>query len=68
MKIFLTEYEEQGKVYAGPNIVAKNLEAAQVAAEVNNLTVVGEFSEIYVDEGLMHFYNCLLYTSDAADE
>ena len=46
MKIFLTEYEEQGKVYAGPNIVAKNLEAAQIAAEINNLTVVGEFSEI----------------------
>ena len=56
MKIFMTEYEEQGKVYAGPNIVAKNLEAAQVAAEINNLTVVGEFSEIYVNEGLMHFY------------
>ena len=62
MKIFLTEYEEQGTVYAGPNIVAKNLEAAQVAAEVNHLTVVGEFSEIYVNEGLMHFYKDSLTT------
>ena len=62
MKIFLTEYEEQGKVYAGPSIVAKNLEAAQVAAEINNLTVVGEFSEIYVNEGLMHFYKDSLTT------
>ena len=43
-------------------IVAKNLEAAQVAAEVNNLTVVGEFSEIYVNEGLMHFYKDSLTT------
>ena len=62
MKIFLTEIEKEGRRYAGPNIVAKNLEAAQVAAEINNLTVVGEFSEIYVDEGLMHFYKDSLTT------
>ena len=46
MKIFLTEYEEQGKVYAGPNIVAKNLEAAQVAAEINNLTVAVSYTHL----------------------
>tara|TARA_B100001057_G_scaffold499411_1_gene609952 strand:+ start:1767 stop:1973 length:207 start_codon:yes stop_codon:yes gene_type:complete len=55
MKIFLTEIEEKGKKYAGPNIVAENLTEAEEAAKVNNLVVVGEFVELIVDNGLMHY-------------
>jgi len=55
MKIFLTEMEEQGKKYAGPNIVAENLEEAEEAAKANNLIVIGEFVELMVDNGLMHY-------------
>ena len=55
MKIFLTEIEELGKKYAGPNIVAENLTEAEEAAKVNNLVVVGEFVELIVDNGLMHY-------------
>ena len=55
MKIYLTEMEEFGQTYAGPNIVAPNLQEAEEAALVNGLTVVGEFVEIVVDEGSMHY-------------
>jgi len=55
MKIFLTEIEEKGKKYAGPNIVAENLTEAEEAAKVNNLVVIGEFVELVVDNGLMHY-------------
>ena len=40
MKIYLTEMEEQGKKYAGPNIVAPNLKEAQEAAKANNLVII----------------------------
>ena len=55
MKIYLTEMEEQGKKYAGPNIVAPYLKEAQEAAKANNLVIIGEFTDIYVTEGLMHY-------------
>ena len=55
MKIFLTEIEEKGKKYAGPNIVAENLQEAEEAAEANGLTLLGEFVEIVTEEGLMHY-------------
>ena len=55
MKIFLTEIEEKGKKYAGPNIVAENLAEAEKAAKANNLIVVGEFVELVVGSGLMHY-------------
>ena len=55
MKIYLTEMEEQGKKYAGTNIVAPNLKEAQEAAKANNLVIIGEFTDIYVTEGLMHY-------------
>ena len=55
MKIFLTEMEEFGHTYAGPNIVAPNLHEAGEAALVNGLTVVGELVEFVVDEGSMHY-------------
>ena len=55
MKIFLTEIEEKGKKYAGPNIVAENLAEAEKAAKANNLILVGEFVEWVVGSGLMHY-------------
>ena len=55
MKIFLTEMKKNGKKYAGPNIVAPNLLEAEEAAKANGLIVVGEFTDIYVESGLMHF-------------
>ena len=55
MKIFLTEIEEKGKKYAGPNIIAENLAEAEEAAKANNLIVVGEFVELVVGSGLMHY-------------
>ncbi len=55
MKIYLTEMEEQGKKYAGPNIVAPNLKEAEEAAQANGLILIGEFTDIYVTEGLMPY-------------
>jgi len=55
MKIYLTEMEQHGKKYAGPNIVAETLQEAEEAAEVNGLTLLGEFVEIVTERGLMHY-------------
>lgn len=55
MKIFLTEMEDEGKRYAGPNILAVNWEEAEKAAKYNNLILVGEFVEIVTEGGLMHY-------------
>ena len=55
MKIFLTEMEDDGKRYAGPNILAVNWEEAEKAAKYNNLILVGEFVEIVTEGGLMHY-------------
>ena len=55
MKIFLTEMEDDGKRYAGPNILAINWEEAEQAAKYNNLILVGEFVEIVTEGGLMHY-------------
>ena len=55
MKIFLTEVEDNGKIYAGPNILALNWEEAEKAAKYNNLILVGEFVEIVTEGGLMHY-------------
>jgi len=55
MKIYLTEMEQYGKKFAGPNIVAETLQEAQEAAEVNGLTLLGEFVEIVTEDGLMHY-------------
>ena len=46
MKIFLTEVEEDGKRYAGPNILAEDWKKAEQAAKFNNLILVGEFQVI----------------------
>ena len=55
MKIFLTEMEDDGKRYAGPNILAVNWEEAEQAAKYNNLILVGEFVEIVTEGVLMHY-------------
>ena len=55
MKIFLTEVEEDGKRYAGPNILAEVWKKAEQAAKFNNLILVGEFVEIVTDGDLMHY-------------
>jgi len=55
MKIYLTEMEQHGKKFAGPNIVAETLQEAEEAAEANGLTLLGEFTEIVTEDGLMHY-------------
>ena len=47
--------EEHGKKYAGPNILAENLQEAEEAAEANGLILLGEFVEIVTEKGLMHY-------------
>lgn len=56
MKIFLTEIEAYGTVFAGPNIVASTLEKAEAAAAKNGLIVVGELDSIYINEELEQEY------------
>jgi len=50
MKIFLTEVEYYGKTYAGPNIVAEDIESATLVAENNGLVLVGELETIVVEK------------------
>ena len=50
MKIYLTEMEVYGKVFAGPNIVASSFEKAEQAAEQSGLIVVGELDTLVVND------------------
>ena len=50
MKIFLTEIEAYGAVFAGPNIIASSSERAEQAAAHNGLVVVGVLDSIYIDD------------------
>ena len=50
MKIYLTEMEIYGKVFAGPNIVASSLEKADEAALQSGLTVIGELDSLVVND------------------
>lgn len=51
MKIFLTEYQIDDKIYAGFNIFAESLEEAEYVANIHGLTLVGEVKKIeYVPE------------------
>jgi|TARA_B100000900_G_scaffold386793_1_gene377522 hypothetical protein len=50
MKVFLTELTMYGKTYAGPNIIAENMDTAIKAAEQNGLELVGELDTIVVDD------------------
>ena len=42
MKIFLTEYQIDDKIYAGFNIFAESLDEAEYVADLHGLTLVGE--------------------------
>tara|TARA_B100001057_G_scaffold454663_1_gene500616 strand:+ start:533 stop:712 length:180 start_codon:yes stop_codon:yes gene_type:complete len=42
MVIFITQYEEDGKVFAGPYIVAENIADANKQAERFQVELVGE--------------------------
>lgn len=56
MKIFLTEVTMRGRTYAGPNIIAEDIDLAAEAAEQNGLILVGELDTIVVDErGNSHY-------------
>tara|TARA_B100001094_G_scaffold326919_1_gene384018 strand:- start:987 stop:1187 length:201 start_codon:yes stop_codon:yes gene_type:complete len=56
MKVFLTELTMHGKTYAGPNIIAENMDTAAIAAEQNGLELVGELDTIVVDNsGNSHY-------------
>ena len=50
MKIFLTEVEAYGKIFAGPNIIASSLEKAEQAAEEHGLYIIGQLDSIYVSD------------------
>ena len=54
MKIYLTELEIYGNVYTGTNIIAANLEQAEVAANKNGLVVVGELENIVVNDDVSY--------------
>ena len=50
MKIFLTEFIFEERIYAGPNIIAKDWDTAELAALDNGLTLVGELNGLVVDK------------------
>ena len=53
MKIFLTEFiAPDNHLYSGPNIVAKDLRTAELAAFENGLMVAGELESLYVTDQL----------------
>jgi len=64
MKIFLTELEAYGTLFAGPNIIASTFERAEEAASRNNLVVVGELDSIYIDSNDMEHNNVIEYPID----
>ena len=54
MKIFLTEYQSENKIYAGVNIFAMNEDEAELIADEQGVTIVGEivsvaFKPEYID-------------------
>jgi len=59
MKIFLTEIEAYGTTFAGPNIIAKNIEDAEEAAKNNGIHVIGELDSIYIDKKAEQHMNIL---------
>ena len=46
MKIFLTEYQIDNKIYAGINIFAMNEDEAEFIASEQGVTIVGEITGI----------------------
>tara|TARA_R100000995_G_C3359992_1_gene66984 strand:+ start:149 stop:361 length:213 start_codon:yes stop_codon:yes gene_type:complete len=70
MKIFLTEYQVDNKIYAGINIFAPNDYEAELIAKEQGVTIVGEITgitfkpefenylkqvdEVYIEEKVLH--------------
>ena len=50
MKIFVTEFEHKGKVYAGPNIIAEDQEIAEQTAKASGYVGLGEIQALYVED------------------
>tara|TARA_R100000742_G_C4273002_1_gene92411 strand:+ start:360 stop:548 length:189 start_codon:yes stop_codon:yes gene_type:complete len=53
MRLFLTEYEKEGKSCGGPFIIASSWEEAEQQALDFNITVIGEIREF---NDLIHNY------------
>lgn len=51
MRIFATQFEHDGKIYAGPNIIARDFEQAEAIAELKGIEVVGELTDyVYLED------------------
>ena len=51
MRIFATQFEHDGKPYAGPNIIARDFEQAEAIAELKGIEVVGELTDyVYLED------------------
>jgi predicted RecB family endonuclease len=51
MRIFATQFEHDGKTYAGPNIIARDFEQAEAIAELKGIEVVGELTDyVYLED------------------
>ena len=46
MKIYLTEYQSENKIYAGVNIFAMNEQEAELIADEQGVTIVGEIVSV----------------------
>jgi len=46
MKIYLTEYQSENKIYAGVNIFAMNEDEAELIADEQGVTIVGEIVSV----------------------
>ena len=57
MKIFLTEFIFDDKIYSGPTIMAKDWKTAELAALDNGLTVIGELTTMVVPKTEKKKYN-----------
>lgn len=66
MKIFLTEFIFKDVTYAGPNIIANDIDTAELAALDNGLTVVGELTAMVVEkpETKKHLNNVIPFPKD----
>lgn len=49
MYIFLTEFLYEGKLYAGPNIIAENFQEAEEKADEYKVVIVGQLIDIIED-------------------
>ena len=50
MKIYLTEYQNGNKIYAGINIFAVDDDEAEALAREQGVTIVGEITEVKFKE------------------